>query len=267
MPSPGHTVAAVDETPRSPGRRFVVATISILVWAYIALSCIPMFFVAFAVYLLTRPFDPKGRVLHLFSCAWAQIYVLFNPMWTQHIEGRSNLPWNGKAVLVANHQSLTDILVLFGLFRPFKWVSKASIFKVPFMGWNMRLNGYVPLVRGERSSVQVMMQRCLDWLARDVPILMFPEGTRSKDGDVRRFKDGAFQLAIESGAPVIPIVIEGTADTLPKHGFIMDDPGRAYVRILEPIDPAPFGDDYQALRDHVRTRIVVELEKIRQNAK
>ena len=96
--------------------------------------------------------------------------------------GRENLPWRGPAVIVANHLSLLDILVLYGLFRPYKWVSKASVFKVPFIGWNMRLNDYVAIRRGDRESIKEMMNHCRQHLANGSPILLFPEGTRSPDG-------------------------------------------------------------------------------------
>src|SRR5437016_6216810 len=126
---------------------------SLLFWGFLALSCVPLFFIALAIFLVTFPFDRDGRVLHLYSCAWAQLYFWVNPFWKLRVDGREKLPWRGAAVLVSNHESLADIVVLFGLFRPFKWVSKMSVFKVPFVGWNMRLNRYVGVVRGQRESV------------------------------------------------------------------------------------------------------------------
>src|SRR5262249_53142360 len=110
-------------------------------------------------------------------------------------EGRQHLPWRGGAVLVSNHASLADILVLFGLWSPFKWVSKASNFRIPLIGWNMRLNRYVPLVRGDKESIATMMRACEAWLAGGVPVLLFPEGPRSPDGEGKAFKAGAFRMA------------------------------------------------------------------------
>lgn len=249
------------------GRRAVMVAMSALRWTHFTLTCILFFFVALAIRVVTLPFDRTGRALHLFSCFWAQWYIYTDPLWNQRIEGREHLPWNGPAVVVANHQSLADIIVLFGLYRPFKWVSKASIFKVPFLGWNMRLNRYVGLVRGDRSSIQKMIADCQRWLAEGVPILMFPEGTRSKDGNLRKFKDGAFKLAIDSGAPVIPVVVEGTADALPKHGLVMDSYIDVQVKVLPPVDPAPFGEDVDRLREHVRDLIAGELDAMRADAR
>src|SRR5690606_18816698 len=179
-----------------------------------------------------------------------------NPGWKLRIEGRERLPWRGPAVIVANHQSLGDILILYALYRPFKWVSKASVFKVPFLGWNMRMNGYVGLVRGNKESIIRMMADCERWLDRGVPVLIFPEGTRSPDQNVQPFKDGAFRLAVKRNVPVIPIAITGSADTLPKHGLVVALRSRCVVRVLEPVDPAEFGGDVERLREAVRDRII-----------
>ncbi|MCI0570410.1 MAG: 1-acyl-sn-glycerol-3-phosphate acyltransferase [Myxococcaceae bacterium] len=235
---------------------------SILFWSFLALSSVVLFFGALVVWLVTFPFDRDGWVLHLYSCAWAQLYFWVNPLWSLEVKGREHLPWRGAAVLVSNHQSLGDILVLFGLFRPFKWVSKAENFRLPFIGWNMRLNRYVRLVRGDKESIGRMMAACDAWLARGVPVLLFPEGTRSPDGEVKAFKDGAFALAAKRGCPVIPIVLTGTARTLPKHGLVLESRARCRVKVLPPVDPAPFHGDVAALREHVRTRIIEEKARL-----
>ena len=244
----------------------VPAVLSTLFWAFLALSCVPLFAGACLVWLVTLPFDPDGRVLHLYSCFWAQLYFYVNPAWRLRVEGRERLPWRGAAVLVANHASLGDILVLFGLYRPFKWVSKASNFDIPFIGWNMRLNRYVRLVRGDKESIAEMMQTCEMWLRRGVALLLFPEGTRSPDGEVKAFKDGAFRLSIAERAPLIPIALAGTADILPKHGWVLRGMAHCRIRVLPPIDPAPFGGDVAAFRDHVRTLIIEEKRRLEAEA-
>jgi 1-acyl-sn-glycerol-3-phosphate acyltransferase len=231
---------------------------SLLYYVFFAVTSALFFCGAVPLTLLTYPFDRNRKILHLYSCAWAQLYFHIHPFWRMRVEGRDKLPWNGPAVLVANHQSLGDVLVFFGLFRPFKWVSKASVFKVPFLGWNMWLNGYVGLVRGNKESIAKMMAECQAWLDRGVPILIFPEGTRSETGEIQPFRDGAFRLAVEKGCPVFPIVAVGTGATLPKHGFRVTLHSDCAVRILDPVDPAPFAGDVEKLRDHVRTLMVAE---------
>src|SRR5262245_56425541 len=97
------------------------ALFSIVFWAYLAVSSVVLFVVALALFVLTFPFDRKGRWLHLFTCFWAHHYVWLNPLWSLSIRGREHIDDAGSpAVLVANHQSLGDILILFGLFRFYK---------------------------------------------------------------------------------------------------------------------------------------------------
>ena len=222
--------------------------------------CSLLFAGAVVLWLVTLPFDRNGRVLHLYSCFWAQLYFYVNPLWRLKVDGRERLPWHGPAVLVSNHESLGDILVLFGLYRPFKWVSKASVFKVPFLGWNMYLNGYVGLVRGDKQSIAKMMAECEGWLDRGVPVLLFPEGTRSPDSQLLPFKEGAFRLAQTKGCPLIPIALTGTADTLPKHGLVLKLRANCKVSVMEPVDPKAF-PDVASLRDHVRD--LIDAEKTR----
>jgi 1-acyl-sn-glycerol-3-phosphate acyltransferase len=238
---------------------------SVLFWSFFVASSAVLFLVALALFLVTWPFDRDGRVLHLFSCAWAQLYFWVSPGWRLRIEGREHLPWHGPAVLVSNHQSLGDILVLFGLYRPFKWVSKASNFKLPFLGWNMYLNRYVGLVRGDKHSIAKMMADCERWLDRGVPVLLFPEGTRSPDNQLLPFKDGAFRLALAKGCPLIPMVLTGTGDTLPKHGLKVKFRANCRVRVLAPVDPRAFSD-VDTLRDHVRDLMARELARLEAQA-
>jgi 1-acyl-sn-glycerol-3-phosphate acyltransferase len=237
---------------------------SIAYWTWLALSSVLGFSVSLLLAVFTLPFDRNGRLLHLWTCLWGQSYVKINPYWKGTVEGREKIP-DGPAVLVANHQSLGDILVLFGLFRQFKWVAKSSLFRIPAVGWNMWLNRYVGLRRGDRESVVAMFRACERWLDRGVPVMIFPEGTRSRDGAVQPFKDGAFTLAISRSCPVVPIAISGTGELLPKHGFVMSGRGTFHVRVLDPVHPRDFGDDAERLRDHVRNLIIAEKERLDQS--
>jgi 1-acyl-sn-glycerol-3-phosphate acyltransferase len=236
--------------------------LSVLFWAFFVLSLPPLFLGALAVFLVTFPFDWNRRVLHLYSCGWAQLYFWVNPTWRLKVFGRRKLPWRGPAVLVSNHESLADILVVFGLYRPFKWVSKKSVFSAPFLGWNMYLNGYVGLERGNAKSAARMFAQCERWLDRGMPVMLFPEGTRSPDGEVKAFKDGAFRLAASKDAPIYPIVLTGTARTLPKHGFVIRETANCEVHVLDPVRPADFNRDPAALRDHVRNLIISERHRL-----
>jgi 1-acyl-sn-glycerol-3-phosphate acyltransferase len=151
------------------------------------------------------------------------------------IDGRDRIRPDRTYVMVANHQSFLDILVLFRLFTHFKWVSKAEMFRLPCIGWNMALNDYVRLRRGSPESIAQMMAACERHLASGSSIMIFPEGTRSPDGQLRAFKHGAFTLAKKARVPILPIVVDGTAHALPKHGFVLHGHHAIRVRVLDEI--------------------------------
>ncbi len=227
---------------------------SIAYWLFALVTMPPLFLVALAIFLVTLPFDRRRVVLHYYCCAWGSLYVEANPFWSVRVEGREKLPRRGAAVLASNHLSLLDILVLYELFRPFKWVSKAELFRVPIVGWTMALNDYVRVWRGDAESVRQMLEHSRRHLARGSPILLFPEGTRSRDGRLQRFKDGGFRLALDAGVPVFPIALSGTFEAMPKTGLTIRRGMRATVRVLDPISPADH-PTLAGLRDAVRDAI------------
>jgi len=235
---------------------------SLLFWAFLVTSSAALFPVATAIWLLTLPFDRRKFLLHRFTCFWASLYTWLNPAWPVTIHGRKHFDERIPSVLVANHLSLLDILVLFRLFRHFKWVSKVENFRVPFIGWNMTLNGYVRIERGKKTSVLAMFQNCERRLAEGSSIMMFPEGTRSSSGRLRSFKTGAFQLALRTRSPIIPIALHGTAEALPKRGFVLRGRHPIEVTVLEPIPFERFEDaSVEDLTAHVRDLIAVALEE------
>lgn len=240
--------------------RYVTRAYGALFWLYFVLINIVLFPGALLLFIVVGPFDRQRRLQHLYSCLWAQMYFYINPFWSLQVTGRHHLPKKA-AVIVVNHESLGDILALFGLYSQFKWVSKASVFRVPIIGWNMRFSRYIPLVRRNRRSIGVMMDTCRAWLADDMPVLFFPEGTRSPDGEVQAFKDGAFMLAHEQGYPVVPLALTGMADCLPKHSVSCRVGARAHITVLPPVESTAFAD-VESLRDHVRDLIVAEKSRL-----
>lgn len=232
---------------------------SVLYWVFAVAVMPPLMAIALVIYVVTVPFDRRRVALHLFSCFWGILYVWMNPIWRVRVTGRDRLPWKGAAVIVANHASLVDILVLYGLFRPFKWVSKAELGRVPFVGWVLHLNDSVLVRRGDRESIRRMMQESRAHLAAGSPLLLFPEGTRTLDGRLQAFKDGGFKLALEAGVPVIPVAISGTYDALPKTGLALHRMD-CRIQILEPLDPARY-PSIPAMRDAARAAIAAALDE------
>ena len=233
---------------------------SLLFWAFMLVTSVLLFPVALLIRGATSPFDRRLAILHLFSCFWASLYTWCNPLWSVRIDGKEHVDRHATYVMVCNHQSLVDILVLFRLFVHFKWVSKAENFRIPFVGWNMTLNRYIKIERGRLRGNLSMMRDAGVALDAGSSVMIFPEGTRSPGGSLGEFKGGAFELALRSGRPILPIVIDGTAAALPRKGFILRGKHAIRIRVLEPISPpwAP-GTDAGTLSAMARGRIAGEL--------
>jgi 1-acyl-sn-glycerol-3-phosphate acyltransferase len=235
---------------------------SVLYWIFITLSSVAMFPLALLCWALTLPFDRRKVILHRLTCFWASLYTWVNPAWPIKVVGREKIDPDETYVMVANHQSLLDIFVLFRLFRHFKWVSKIENFRIPFIGWNMHLNQYIELKRGDRSSIAVMLRTCRENLDAGNSIMMFPEGTRSPTGKLRGFKPGAFNLAKDAKRPLLPIVVRGTASALPKRGVILRGHHPITIEVLDPIAYPTFADEEtEDLMLRVRELIEDHLEK------
>ncbi|SCY72879.1 lysophospholipid acyltransferase family protein [Desulfoluna spongiiphila] len=209
--------------------------ISTLFLAYIGITCVFFYLGAVLIWLVTRLFDKRLVVLHLYSCFWASVYIWTMPAWRIATKGRHKVDWKKTYMVVSNHQSQLDILAAFTLFFPFKWVSKAEIFKVPFVGWNMVMNRYIRLKRGDKESIAEMMDVCEKTLKQGASVYFFPEGTRSFDGHLRPFKPGAFILAHDLKLPILPIAINGTRKALPKHSMNFHGKHHLDIEILDEI--------------------------------
>ena len=234
-------------------------------WIFFAVTCFTNLMVALILRGVTTLSDPHRKLNHLFSCLWGYSYVKCFPGWDTKVLNRHRIEWGKPYVLVANHTSLADIVLCFGLFRQFKWVSKKKNFSLPILGLNMRLCQYVPLVRGDRASIQEMLVECRSWLTRGISIMMFPEGTRSRDGNLLPFKPGAFALARQMNVPVVPIAIEGGHALVAKHSGTVSRKARLRVHVLEPVEPAGFDDD-DRFANAVQARISDFLNQLPESA-
>lgn len=208
---------------------------SLLFWTFFVLSSILLFPGAVIIKLFTFSFDRRLVILHLFSSFWASLYTWLNPCWMVTISGREKIRSNEVYIMVSNHQSSVDILVLFRLFIHFKWVSKTENFKMPLIGWNMFLNRYIMLKRGSIKGNRKMIKDCQSALKEGNSILIFPEGTRSESGQLRSFKPGAFDLALRSKRPILPIVLNGSAQALHKGGFRLMGKHQISIQVLDEI--------------------------------
>ncbi len=190
--------------------------------------------VVFVVFLLTAWWDDRRYFAGSTFRLGASILIALNPWWRCRIEGpvpdRSLEPFVG----VSNHESMADILIIGTLPFEMKWMSKASIFRIPFLGWMMRMAGDVLVDRGQVHSRANAYEKTLKWIECGASVMIFPEGTRSKTSDMLPFRNGAFRLAVQTGRPIQPIVVSGTRDAIRKGSMLF---GRAdiVVRILDPV--------------------------------
>lgn len=238
------------------------------VWAWLMLAVIVIVWVPLVaiVRLVTAPFD-RGRYTpgYVFR-KLCVVHQVINPLWRFRTSGVKVADPRHPYVVVANHQSFVDMLLISHLPWEMKWLSKEDFFKYPFVGWLMRMAGDIKLVRGRRDSVAQAMDACKDRLGKRVSVMIFPEGTRSTDGELQKFKNGAFRLAIETGSPILPLALDGTFPALNKGDWRMGVT-RAEVRVLEPIDTTGMTlADVPMLRDKVRDLIANELAVMRKAA-
>ncbi|MEI6434335.1 MAG: lysophospholipid acyltransferase family protein [Bacteroidota bacterium] len=213
------------------------------------------------IFLFTAAFDKRLFILHKYTCLWSYIVLKINPMWRIKVTGREKIDSNETYIIVSNHQSGADIFVLFLLWTHFKWIAKKSLFAFPFIGWNMWLNRYIALERGKTGSMRKMMTEAAKALRDGNSVILFPEGTRSKDGNIQAFRTGAFHLAIENKVPILPIAIIGASKAIPKGGFLINKNFNIHAKVLEPIPYSTFSDmDSKELAAIVQEKIAAELK-------
>jgi 1-acyl-sn-glycerol-3-phosphate acyltransferase len=230
-------------------------------WSWLVLGVLLIIWVPLVgiVWLVTVPFD-RGR----YAPGWlfrriAVVHQLLNPLWRFRTHGEMPPDPRRPYVVVANHESFVDILLISHLPWEMKWLSKAEFFKFPLVGWLMRMAGDVRLVRGDRASVAAAMKACEDRLAKRVSVMIFPEGTRSASGELGPFLRGAFKLAIDRQVPILPLAVHGTRTALRKHDWRLGV-SNADVYVLDPIDTTGMTSaDVNALRDRVRDVIAEKL--------
>lgn len=232
---------------------------SVWSWFVFATCCVLWLPLMAIVWVVTAPFDPPRYWTGYLFRKTTVVHQKLNPLWTFRVAG--TMPENPRNpyVMVSNHESFADILLISHLPWEMKWLSKKENFRIPVAGWLMRLAKDIELDRKDPRSAAEAMRQCRVRLDQNVSVMIFPEGTRSASGELLPFKDGAFRLAIEAGVPILPLAVHGTRTALKKSGFLN---GRsvAEVRVLEPVSTEGMTlDDVPALRDRVRDLIAAEV--------
>lgn len=239
---------------------------SALIWsgfAGVTLLAVPPLLLGYPLVLV----DPNRALADRYLRGIARALVKMNPMWDVQVEGTRHLVFGEPFVLVCNHQSMADLIAMCFLGHDTKYLGKGSVFRVPVFGWALKVAGEVAVERGDKRSGSRALGELGKWLDKGVSVCVFPEGTRSKDGTIAPFKMGAFKLAVDHHRPIVPVVISGAGDLLPKHSMIFSGRARVRVRVLEPIPTRGLGeDDVEALANRTRDRMLATLDQLKAKA-
>src|SRR5512144_1925607 len=221
-----------------------------VVLVYAALAMAFFFFSSLPVMILTR----SGAMPIWFGRrAWGPWGLWLAGARTE-VEPMPALP-DGPLIFACNHESALDIWVAFKVLpRSFRFVAKQELFRLPVFGWYMRLGEHIPVDRGNHVHALQSLRRAGEAVRAGTSLVVFPEGTRSKDGRILPFKKGPFVVAMEAGVPVVPVAISGSGRVTPKDAIAVV-PGTIRVAVGEPVDPHAFADK-EALIAEVRERVV-----------
>lgn len=239
--------------------------LSILYYIWLTLICTVVLVISVVALVVTYPFQKSRRVVHELSRFLAQGILRLFP---RRIEGLEHVDPKGRYVIVLNHQAMMDILALYFVPLNFRWVSKREVFRIPFVGQFLLLHGDIPINRGRAAAaMEQMLREGKLWLSRGVSVAIFPEGTRSRDGEIHRFKAGAFTLAKSAGAAILPVVLDGTAQVVrPNRLFAWRQ--SVTIKVLPPIaaDEVARCETHE-LMESLHERMTTALSGIREGRK
>jgi 1-acyl-sn-glycerol-3-phosphate acyltransferase len=216
------------------------------------------------VSILASLFSKTGRLQHFCMRRWSKDNLWLSRARVE-IKGLENIDPDRPQIFAANHSGLHDILSLAAhLPIQFRWVAKKSLFSVPFMGWHMRRSGYIPIDRENPREAARSIIEAARIIRGGVNAIAFPEGTRSRTGDIGQFRSGAFALALRTGVPLVPIILEGSYRVImPKT--LQVNPGTIIrIRIDKPIDLSAYDkSDKHRLMEEIFSLMSRNLEELR----
>lgn len=240
--------------------------LSFLFYIFVFVWSSLIYVVTFIALPLCYPFDKKRFVVHKLSKWLTDSFFGFGLVMKRKVEGIENLDPNGTYVMVLNHNSMVDILSIYNLPLVFKWVSKKEVYRIPIVGRLLLAHGDIVINRAStKEAMQLVHTRGKEWLAKGASVAIFPEGTRSKDGEIHNFKAGAFILAKDAEVPILPIVLEGT-DRVARKGFFMNWSNRITIKILPPVSKQDVVErPIKEVMAEVHDSMVEALAEIRKN--
>ncbi|MBQ5754027.1 MAG: 1-acyl-sn-glycerol-3-phosphate acyltransferase [Alistipes sp.] len=238
--------------------------LSLLFYIYIVVELTFFFILSVVALVVCFPFDKPRRVVHSISRAICMCFWLVPPTWRRTILGREKIDSKTSYVIVINHNSMADIIALYFLPLNFRWVSKREVFRMPYIGPLLTIHGDIAIDRGRGAeAMRKVVEDGKLWVSRGASIAMFPEGTRSKTGEIQRFKMGAFALAKEAGVAILPVVLDGTRDVVKKN-YLFNWRNHLKISVLDPIPAEEVATaDMSVLMTRVHDDMVAELARLR----
>jgi len=227
---------------------------SLRTWLYtapLAATCIGLF--GFHILAAAR-LGARQSTLHRVGVWWSRLFIAASGVKVK-VSGTENLPQSGGMLIVSNHLSTMDIPLLYAHVPvPFRFMAKKSLFGTPFVGWNLRYSGHIPVERESKTAAVRAVEAARKLVAQGVPVVVFAEGSRSVEG-LRQFKAGAAHIAIRAGAPVVPVALIGTDKLMPKK-TLRYYPATVGLRIGRPIETSELTKrDNQALTETLQARV------------
>jgi 1-acyl-sn-glycerol-3-phosphate acyltransferase len=207
------------------------------------------------VALVLSPFDRKGDRVNSLGRLWAALHLKVCGIKVS-LEGMENVS-EPPYIFMCNHQSALDIFALLSsLGLPFKWMAKKELFLVPFLGWALKIGKNIAIDRKNPRKALRSIQEAARRLQEGSNIVIFPEGTWSKDGDMLPFKKGGFSLALRTGTPIVPVGIAGTGPLQPEGCYVPKGKGRIHIRLGTPVQVTDNGRASKTVlmhevRDHI----------------
>lgn len=206
-----------------------------LYYLFLVLFCTLFLILSAVACVVCMPFDKGRRVTHELSRILVRIFFAVPPFWKHRVIGMEHVDRRKQYIIVLNHNAMTDIPALYYIPLNFRWVSKREVFKTPFIGQFLILHGDICIDRGNGAeAMEQLLREGNRWIANGASVAVFPEGTRSKDGEIHRFKSGAFALAKDAGVEILPIVLDGTK-TLVKRNKLYNWRNCITLRVLPPV--------------------------------
>jgi 1-acyl-sn-glycerol-3-phosphate acyltransferase len=238
--------------------------LSIIYYIVVAAAWLVLYLLSFVALVVCYPFDKKRAVVHKISEWLTAVVFIFAPLARRKVVGVENIDPKKAYVIVLNHQSMVDILSIYNLPLVFKWVSKKEVYRIPLVGRLLFMHGDIVINRASaKEAMQLVHTRGMKWLKKGASVAIFPEGTRSKDGEIHNFKAGAFILAKDAGVPILPIVLDGT-NSLVRKGWMINWRNVITIKVLPPIPAEEVQNrDIKDVMAQVRTDMVEALAEVR----